>query len=71
MGVSDGETQKRCLDLDGNTKSKNKAGRSGNGSSIASNTVRFADRRFQAEKFDECNALITSSSVLPPQVGRK
>jgi len=42
------------LDLDGNTKLKSKAGHYGNDSSIVSNAVQFADRKFQAEKFNEC-----------------
>ena len=46
--------KKGCLDLDGNTKLKSKAGRYGNDSSIVSNDVHFADRTFQVEKFNEC-----------------
>jgi hypothetical protein len=45
--------KRRCLDLDGNTNLKSKAGPYGSDSSIVSNTVRFADRKFQAEKFNE------------------
>jgi len=45
--------KRRCLDLDGNTKLKSKAGRYGNDSSIVSSAVQFADRKFQAEKFNE------------------
>jgi hypothetical protein len=48
------------LDLDGNTKLKSKAGLYGNDSSIVSNTVLFADRKVQAEKFNEFYGLITT-----------
>jgi hypothetical protein len=41
------------LDLDGNTKLKSNAGHSGNDSSIVSNAVQFADRKFQAENLNE------------------
>jgi hypothetical protein len=52
--------KRRCLDLDGNTKLKSKAGLYGNDSSIVSNTVLFADRKVQAEKFNEFYGLITT-----------
>ena len=52
--------KRRCLDLDGNTKLKSKAGHSGNDSSIISNAVQFADRKFQAEKVNECLGLFSS-----------
>ena len=45
--------KRRCLDLDGNTNLKSKAGHYGNDSSIVSNTAQFADRKFRAEKFNE------------------
>ena len=45
--------KRKCLDLDGNTNLKSKAGHYGNDSSIVSNAVQFADRKFQAEKFNE------------------
>jgi hypothetical protein len=45
--------KRRCSGLDGNTKLKSKAGHYGNDSSIVSNTVQFADRKFRAEKFNE------------------
>jgi hypothetical protein len=46
--------KRKCLDLDGNTKLKSKAGQYGNDSSIVCNAVQFADRKFQSEKFNEC-----------------
>jgi hypothetical protein len=46
--------KRKCLDLDGNTKLKSKAGQYGNDSSIVSNAVQFADRKLQAEEFIEC-----------------
>jgi hypothetical protein len=49
--------KRKSLDLDGNTKSKNKAGPYGNGSSIVCNAVRFAKRKVQAKKFDECQGI--------------
>jgi hypothetical protein len=45
--------KRRCLDLDGNTNLKSKAGHYGNDSSIVSSAVRFAERNCQAEKFNE------------------
>jgi hypothetical protein len=45
--------KRRCLDLDGNTKLKSKAGNYGNDSSIVSDAAQFADRKFHAEKFNE------------------
>jgi hypothetical protein len=48
------------LDLDGNTKLKSNAGHSGNDSSIVSNAVQFADRKFQAENLNECNRLFSA-----------
>lgn len=52
--------KRRFLDLDGNTKLKSKAGHYGNDSSIVSNTVLFADRKFRAEKFNEFYGLVTT-----------
>ena len=49
--------KKRCLDLDGNTKSKSKVGHYGSGSSIACNAVQFAKRNVQAKRFDECQGI--------------
>ena len=54
MAVTIQRFKRRCLDLDGNTKLRSKAGHYGNDSSIVSNAVQFADRKFQAEKFNEC-----------------
>ena len=45
--------KRRCLDFDGNTKWKSKAGHCGNDLSIVFSAVQFADRKFQAEKFNE------------------
>ena len=45
--------KRRCLDLDGNTKLKSKAGNYGNDSSIVSDAAQFADRKFHTEKFNE------------------
>jgi hypothetical protein len=42
--------KKRYLGLDGNTKSKNKVGRSGKDSSIACNVARFASPKPKIEK---------------------
>ena len=55
-------SERRCLDLDGNTKLKSKAGHYGNDSSIVSKAVQFADREFQAEKFNEGKRLRNSYS---------
>jgi hypothetical protein len=55
------------LDLDGNTKLKGKAGHYGNDSSIVSNAVQFADRKFQAEKFNECLISPTHLPWVPPE----
>src|ERR1700678_203634 len=55
--------RRRCLDLDGNTKLKSKAGQYGNDSSIVSNVVQFADRSFHAEKVNERHQLITAGKV--------
>ena len=46
--------------LDGNTKLKSKAGHYGDGSSIVSSAVQFADRSFQAEKVNERNGLLAT-----------
>jgi len=52
------------LDLDGNTKLKSKAGHYGNDSSIVSNAVQFADRKFQAEMLNECKRLFATVNGL-------
>ena len=54
--------KRRCLDLDGNTKLKSKAGHYGNDLSIVSNAVHYADRNFQAEKFNERYRLIATTA---------
>jgi len=53
MGVSDPEIQKKCLALDGSMKFRNRAGRSGKSSSIASNIARFASPQSALRKLDE------------------
>jgi hypothetical protein len=45
--------RKRYLDLDGSTKSRNRAGHSGNGSYIASKIVRFVGPSRQYRKLDD------------------
>jgi hypothetical protein len=55
----------RFLDLDGNTNLKSKAGHYGNGSSIVSSAVQFADRNFQVEKVNERYRFTTVVSKLP------
>ena len=56
--------EKRSLDLDGSTKSKNKAGHSGKDLSIACNAARFAGPRskIKIERLNERNHVCNSSS---------
>jgi hypothetical protein len=44
--------KKRSLDPDGSTKSRNKAGLSGKGSSIACNAARYASAKLKVEKLN-------------------
>lgn len=52
--------KRKCLDLDGSTKLTSNAGHYGNDSSIVSNAAQFAGRKFQAEKFNECDRPVSS-----------
>jgi hypothetical protein len=56
--------KRKCLDLDGNTKLKSKVGHYGNDSSIVSNAVQFADRKFQAKKLNECKGLVLVTATI-------
>lgn len=50
--------RKKCLDLDGSTKSRNKVGRSGKGSLIVCNAARFASPKHKVEKVNGSNSLL-------------
>ena len=58
MGVSDPEIQKKVLDRDGSTKSRNRAGPSGKGSFIACNAARFASLKPQIARINESSRLL-------------
>jgi hypothetical protein len=55
--------EKKSSDLDGSTKSKNKAGRSGKDSSIAYNAARFAGpgSTLKIQRPNECSCLFASA----------
>jgi hypothetical protein len=59
--------EKRSSDQDGSTKSKNKAGRSGEDSSIAYNAARFAGPRskLNIQRTNECNSLVVVEKLTP------
>ncbi|HEY3620500.1 MAG TPA: hypothetical protein VGK96_27170 [Candidatus Sulfotelmatobacter sp.] len=51
------------MDPGGSTKSKNKAGRSGKGSSIACNAARYASAKLRVEKLNKRKDLV--ATVIP------
>jgi len=56
MGVSDPQVQKKVFGPRWQHEIEKQAGHYGNDSSIVSNAVQFANRKFRAEKFNECKA---------------
>src|SRR4029077_2032314 len=66
-------SEKRSSDQGGSTKSKNKAGRSGEDSSIAYNAARFAGPRskLNVQRTNECNGLSLLKDSLPKKYSAK
>src|SRR5260370_37109549 len=63
--------KRRCSDRDGNTRSKSKAGRSGQGSCTDCRTVLYASPNHKFENFNERYPLFSTAWIVPPSQSSK